>query len=97
MLHPSAASLPAPVRVRYGPSPPQCSEPTIAPSKAPRLLDQLRERIRFLHYSLRTEQAYVYWCRAFIYFHDKRHPSELGGAEVESFLSWLASERKVSA
>lgn len=97
MLNTFANSLPAPVRARSEPFSPQSSAPTIAPSQAPRLLDQLRERIRFLHYSLRTEEAYVYWCKAFICFHDKRHPNELGGAEVESFLSWLANERKVSA
>ena len=62
-----------------------------------RLLDQLRSQIRYLHYSIRTEEAYVYWVRAFIRFHGLRHPLELGGSEVESFLSWLSSERQVSA
>ena len=61
-----------------------------------RLLDQVRERIRYLHYSIRTEQAYVHWIRAFIRFHRMRHPAELGGPEVEAFLSWLAAERRVS-
>jgi integron integrase len=61
-----------------------------------RLLDQLRERIRYLHYSIRTEQAYVHWVRAFVRFHRMRHPSELGGPEVEAFLTWLAAERHVS-
>jgi site-specific recombinase XerD len=50
-----------------------------------------------LHYSLRTEQAYVHWVRAFIRFHGVRHPATLGSSEVEAFLSWLANERKVSA
>ena len=54
------------------------------------------ERIRYLHYSIRTEQAYVYWTRAFLRFHDMRHPSEMGAPEVEAFLSWLATERKVA-
>ena len=49
-----------------------------------------------LHYSLRTEQAYVHWVRAFIRFHGVRHPATLGSSEVEAFLSWLANERKVS-
>ena len=56
----------------------------------------MRERIRYLHYSLRTEQAYVNWVRAFIRFHGVRHPATLGSSEVEAFLSWLANERKVS-
>lgn len=49
-----------------------------------------------MHYSLRTEQAYVHWVRAFIRFHGLRHPAELSGTEVEVFLTWLASERQVS-
>ncbi|MBC7958198.1 MAG: integron integrase [Cytophagales bacterium] len=65
--------------------------------QSPRLLDQLRERIRYQHYSIRTEQAYVYWVDAFIRFHGMRHPAEMAGPEVESFLSWLANERKVAA
>ncbi len=63
----------------------------------PRLLDQLRHQIRYLHYSIRTEQAYVHWVRAYVRFHGLRHPAELGGAEVEAFLAWLAAERQVSA
>lgn len=63
---------------------------------APRLLDQLRERIRYLHYSLRTEQAYVHWVRAFIRFNGMRHPKQLGAPEVQAFLSWLSAERRVS-
>jgi integron integrase len=62
-----------------------------------KVLDQLRERIRYLHYSLRTEQAYVYWVRLYIRFHGLKHPLGMGAAEVEQFLAWLASERKVSA
>jgi integron integrase len=61
-----------------------------------RLLDQVRERIRYLHYSIRTEEAYVHWVRAFVRFHRLRHPRELGAAEVEASLSWLAGERRVS-
>ncbi len=62
-----------------------------------RLLDQLREALRVRHYSLRTEGAYVDWARRYILFHGKRHPLELGAAEVQSFLTHLAVERKVSA
>ena len=49
-----------------------------------------------MHYSIRTEQAYVHWVRAFVRFHGMRHPADLGGPEVEAFLSWLASERSVA-
>lgn len=62
----------------------------------PRLLDLLRAQVRYMHYSLRTEQAYVHWVRAFIRFHGLRHPAELSGAEVEAFLTWLATERGVA-
>ncbi|MFG6446808.1 integron integrase [Roseateles sp. BYS180W] len=65
----------------------------LPPLKAVRLLDQLRERIRYLHYSRRTEEAYVFWCRAFIRWHGLRHPADMGGPEVEAFLSYLAAER----
>ena len=61
-----------------------------------RLLDQLRERLRYLHYSLRTEQNYVYWARFFIRWHGLRHPKDMGGKEVEEFLSMLANERKAA-
>ncbi|MBT9525331.1 MAG: integron integrase [Rhizobacter sp.] len=68
----------------------------LPPQQPPRLLDQLRERVRYQHYSIRTEQAYVYWVDAFIRFHGMRHPAEMSGPEVESFLSWLANEREVA-
>jgi len=64
---------------------------------APRLLDQLREAIRRRYYSRRTEEAYVHWVRRFIYFSGRRHPRELGEAEVTAFLSHLAVERNVAA
>jgi integron integrase len=66
------------------------------PLRATRLLAQLRERLRYLHYSLRTEETYVHWARFYIHFHGLRHPRELGKAEIESFLTMLATERKVS-
>ena len=72
------------------------SSPQLPPLQAPRLLDQVRERVRYLHYSLRTEQAYVHWVRAFVRFHRMRHPREMGQPEVEAFLSWLAAERQVA-
>ena len=64
---------------------------------APRLLDIVRERIRARHYSPRTERAYVGWIRRFILFHHKRHPREMGEAEVVAFLSALATLGNVSA
>lgn len=65
--------------------------------RAPRLLEQLRGKIRAKHYSIRTEQAYLDWARRFILFHGKRHPREMGAGEVEAFLTHLAVERRVSA
>ena len=73
------------------------STPTLPPLQAVKVLDQLRERIRYLHYSRRTEKAYVYWVRAFIRFHGIRHPVEMGAPEIEAFLSWLANERGLAA
>jgi integron integrase len=65
--------------------------------KAPRLMDQVRARIRVKHYSLKTEAAYCGWIRRFILANDKRHPRAMGGAEVEAFLSRLAVEGDVAA
>lgn len=66
-------------------------------TKPPKLLDQVRERICMLHYSRNTEKTYLYWIKFFILFHGKRHPKDMGAAEVETFLSYLATQRKVSA
>ncbi|MDH0202382.1 integron integrase [Comamonas aquatica] len=63
----------------------------------PKLLTRLREHLRTRHYSIRTEEAYVDWARRFILFHDKRHPQEMGAAEVEEFLTHLAVNRHVSS
>jgi Phage integrase, N-terminal SAM-like domain len=63
----------------------------------PRLLDQVRHSIRLRHYSPRTEEACVGWIRRFILFHGKRHPTEMGEAEANAFLTDLAVTRKVSA
>jgi integron integrase len=63
----------------------------------PRFLDRVREALRTRHYSRRTEEAYVAWIRRYILFHGKRHPAEMGAAEVTRFLTWLAVERKVAA
>lgn len=73
------------------------SENTGSVSSPPRLLSQVRDRLRLKHYSLRTETAYVGWIKRYIHFHGKRHPRELGKADVEAFLTSLAVERNVSA
>lgn len=69
-------------------------KPTATP---PKLLDQVRDRLRLKHYSLRTEQAYVGWIKRYIIFHNKRHPAEMAKLELETFLTSLAVERNVSA
>jgi len=66
-------------------------------AQAPRLLDQVRARLRLRHYSLRTEQAYVAWIRRFVLANGRRHPRGLGLVEVEAFLSGLATQGRVSA
>ena len=71
--------------------------PLMAPPQKPKILDQLRAVIRLRHYSIRTEEAYTQWVKRFIFFHGKRHPEEMGRAEVEAFLTHLAVERKVAA
>jgi len=58
----------------------------------PKLLDQVREAIRMRHYSPKTEQSYAHWTKRFIFFHNKRHPAEMGEKEIAQFLSSLASE-----
>ncbi|BCL75677.1 integron integrase [Jeongeupia sp. HS-3] len=70
------------------------SEPSPA---TPRLLDQVRDRIRVKHYSLRTEQAYLDWIKRYILFHGKRHPRDMGKTEIEAFLSHLTVVRNVTA
>jgi integron integrase len=62
----------------------------------PRLFDEVRRRLRVKHYSLRTEQAYLYWIRRYIQSNGRRHPRELGGNEIESFLSDLAQRQRVA-
>ncbi|HVY06261.1 MAG TPA: integron integrase [Burkholderiales bacterium] len=75
----------------------QSAKPGKPPLQSTRLLDRVRERIRYLHYSMRTEKVYVYWIRYFVRWHDLRHPAQMGGPEVERFLSYLANERGISA
>lgn len=66
------------------------------PEKA-RLLDQVRQALRARHYSRRTEKAYVAWIRRYVLFHGKRHPVEMGGAEITAFLTSLATRYNLSA
>jgi integron integrase len=63
----------------------------------PRLIEEVRRKLRTRHYSLRTEQAYVGWIRRFILANGKRHPGGMGEVEVERFLSTLATEGDVAA
>lgn len=63
----------------------------------PRLLEEVRTRIRAKHYSRRTEESYTQWIKRYILYHGKRHPKDMGAGEVEAFLSSLATERNVSA
>ncbi len=62
-----------------------------------KLLDQVRDVMRLKHYSIRTEESYVDWIKRYILFHKKRHPREMGGAQVEAFLTHLAVEGNVAA
>jgi hypothetical protein len=71
--------------------------PSAATPPPPRLLDRLRTEIRARHYSLRTEDTYVDWARRFILFHGKCHPRDMGVKEIGQFLSWLATERQLTA
>jgi hypothetical protein len=71
--------------------------PTAKGNAPMKLMDQVRAKIRYKQYSLRTEQTDAEWVRRYIFFRNKRHPSEMGAAEIESFLTHLAAKRKVSA
>ena len=77
-------------------------KPGTPPLKSARLLDQVQERVCYLHYSLKTEKAYLYWIRFFIRWNaaqgsGMRHPRDMGVTEVEAFLTMMATERKASA
>jgi integron integrase len=63
----------------------------------PRLIDQTRNVLRLFHYSIRTEETYIQWIKRFIFFHNKRHPKEMGEKEARSFLTHLAVDKHVSA
>lgn len=61
-----------------------------------RLLDQVREALRIKHYSIRTEQSYIQWIKRYIYFHNKKHPADMGEAEISAFLTHLAVRKNVT-
>ena len=69
----------------------------------PKLLDQMREKLRVLHYAWKTEKAYVAWVEKFLRYHKDRnggvwrHPTELGKAEIEKYLTFLAVDQRVAA
>ena len=65
--------------------------------REPHLLDQVRDKIRFKHDSIRTEHAYVDGIKRFILFHNNRHPKEMGPREAEQSLTHLATERNVAS
>jgi integron integrase len=66
-------------------------------TQKPKLLDQVRQTVRRKHYSIRTEAAYVDWIKRYIFFHQKRHPAEMGTLQMEQFLNHLAVDKKVAA
>ena len=78
-------------------SAPARAQPASESGRKPRLFEQVREVMRFKHYSIRTEEAYLGWMRRFILFHGKRHPELLGTEEVRAFLTALAVKGKVAA
>lgn len=72
------------------------SDALTLPAHSPRLLDQVRGVLRVKHYSIRTEESYIQWIKRFIYFHQKRHPRDMGAAEIQAYLTHLAVNRNVS-
>ena len=72
-------------------------EPATFQSTAPRLMDQVRETLRFYHYAYNTEKSYVEWILRYIRFNGKKHPRDMGKFEIERFLSHLAVNRNVAA
>ncbi len=62
-----------------------------------KLLEQVSDVIRLQHYSYKTEKSYVNWIKRYILFHNKRHPKEMNGKEIEEFLTYLAVKENVAA
>jgi len=63
---------------------------------AKKLLEIMRDKIRFKHYSISTEKVYIYWSKKYILYHNKRHPKDMGKNEIEHFLTYLATKLNVS-
>src|SRR6266540_6048179 len=80
------------------PNIPNSSSPNVPPAgKAKKLLDQYSEFLRNRHYSLRTEKTYIGWVRQYILYHKKRHPREMGVAEINDFITYLVNQKTVAA
>lgn len=77
------------------PAPSHQSPPSSQTGK--KLLDQLRDALRAKHYSYRTEQTYLDWCKRFILYHKKRHPAQMGAPQIQAFITHLAIDRNVAA
>jgi site-specific recombinase XerD len=78
------------------PPPGKPAHPESTP-KGKKLLDQYSEFLRNRHYSHRTEQTYVSWVRQFILYHKKRHPREMGAAEINDFITYLVNHKRIAA
>jgi len=61
-----------------------------------KLVDVMRDKIRFLYYSISTERTYLHWAKRYILFHNKKHPKEMGKVQIEQFLTHLAIDKNVS-
>ena len=77
-------------------------KPGAPPLQSARLLDQVRERVRYMHYSLKTEKAYLYWARFFVRWSatqpgGMRHPQDMGAHDVEAFLSMMPLSELMTA
>jgi len=72
------------------------STPSYSPSESP-FLQQVRRTLRLKHMSRRTEKSYLYYILDYIYFHNKRHPQDMGVEEIRAYLSYLATDRKIAA
>jgi hypothetical protein len=62
-----------------------------------KLIENVRNVIRMKHYSIRTEETYISWIKRYIFFHNKRHPSEMSENEISEFLTYLAVKKNVAA
>ena len=72
------------------------SKPRFEPKSA-RLMDQVREVLRYHHYALRTEESYIRWILAYIRFHGRKHPKDMGKEHIEAFLTHMAVNKNYAA